>query len=95
MGIALSGVGNGKFCPSAKFLGLRAGDVLHLYHGSRPHRQYLERYKILHENAFDPGRDVEIDAGTGLLQWSETAQRRKPDLVRRVAAYSAGRREDE
>lgn len=71
------------------------GDVLHLYHGSRPNRQYVERYNILHENAFDPGRDVEIDPETGLLRWSDVARTRKPDLVRRVAAYFAGRREDE
>ncbi len=71
------------------------GDVLHLYHGSRPNRKYVQRYKMLHENAFDPGRDVEIDAGTGLLQWSEYARKRKPDLVRRVVEYFVGRREDE
>lgn len=71
------------------------GDVLHLYHGSRPNRQYVERYQILHENAFDPARDVEIDAETNLLKWSESAMERKPDLVRRVAGYFEARREDE
>jgi len=42
---------------------------VHLYHGSRRNRRYVERYQIFHENAYDPVRDVEIDAETGLLQW--------------------------
>ena len=71
------------------------GNALYLYHRTRPNRQYVERYKILHENAFDPARDVEVDAKTGLLRWSDLAWERKPDLVQRVAAYFVGRREDE
>ena len=71
------------------------GDVVHLYHGSRQNRQYAERYKILHENAYDPIGDVEIDPETGLLRWSGAARERKPDLVRRVAEYFEQRREDE
>jgi hypothetical protein len=42
------------------------GDVVHLYHGSREDRQYVERYQIFHDNAYDPVRDVEIDPETGL-----------------------------
>jgi hypothetical protein len=72
-----------------------SGDVVHLYHESRPNRQYVERYKILHENAFDPARDVEIDPETGLLQWSVAARKRKPGLVGRVAEYFEGRQDDE
>ncbi len=71
------------------------GDVVHLYHGSRPNRQYVERYNILHDNGYDPVRDVEIDSKTGLLQWSEVARESKPDLVQRVAKYFVERREDE
>ena len=71
------------------------GDVVHLCHGSRQNRQYVERYKILHENAYDPVHDVEIDAETGLLQWTVSARERKPDLVRRLAEYFERRREDE
>ncbi len=71
------------------------GDVVHLYHGSRPNRQYVERYKIFHENAYDPEGDLEIDSETGLLQWSAAARERKPDLIRRVAEYFEQRREDE
>src|SRR5690606_7522211 len=71
------------------------GDVLHLYHGTRQNRQYVERYKILHENAYNPFRDVDIDPKTGLLQWTVAARERKPDLVSRVAEYFEQRREDE
>jgi hypothetical protein len=71
------------------------GDVVHLYHGTRQNRQYVERYQILHENAYDPVRDVEIDQKTGLLQWTAATRERKPDLVRRVAEYFERWREDE
>jgi hypothetical protein len=71
------------------------GDVVHLFHGSRQNRQYVERYRIFHENAYDPVGDVEIDPETGLLRWSATARKRKPDLVWRVAEYFKRRREDE
>jgi hypothetical protein len=71
------------------------GDVVHLYHGTRENRQYVERYQIFHDHAYDPVRDVAIDPDTGLLQWSRVAQERKPDLVRRVAEYFEERREDE
>ncbi len=67
-----------------------SGDVVHLYHGSRQNRQYVERYQIL----YDPVRDVEIDPETGLLQWSGAARERKGELVRRVAQYFERRRED-
>lgn len=78
-----------------KSLACLPSDVVHLYHGSRPNRQYVERYRILHENAYDPVRDVEIDPEAGLLQWSDDARERKPDLVCRVAEYFERRREDE
>ena len=72
------------------------GDVVHLYHGSRQNRQYVERYKILHENAFDPVCDVEIDPETGLLQWSEIAWEQKPELVRRgLSIFCGGERMSE
>jgi hypothetical protein len=72
-----------------------SGDVVHLYHGSRQNRQYVDRYKMFYDHAYDPVRDVEIDLETGLLQWSAAARERKPDLVRRVAEYFERRREDE
>jgi hypothetical protein len=54
----------------------------------------VERYKILHENAYDPVRDVEIDPESGLLQWSEahSEQRNIPGLrlPRAVASQSGG-----
>jgi hypothetical protein len=37
------------------------GNVVHLYHGTRERRQYVERYQILHDYDYDPATDVEID----------------------------------
>ena len=50
---------------------------------------------MLHENAYDPVRDAEIDPEAGLLQWSAAARDPEPDLVRRVAESFERRREDE
>lgn len=71
------------------------GDAVHLYHGTRANRPYVERYRIFHDHAYDPARDMEIDLESGLLQWSEIAIQRKPELLRRVAEYFELRREDE
>jgi hypothetical protein len=71
------------------------GDAVHLYHGTRQRRQYVERYQILHDHDYDPATDVEIDPETGLLQWSTAGHERKPEMIRRVAEYFQQRREDE
>ncbi len=72
-----------------------SGEVVHLYYGSRQNRQYVERYQIFHDHAYDPVRNVEIDSATALLQWSAAVKERKPDLVRRVAKDFKWRKEDE
>jgi hypothetical protein len=69
--------------------------MVHLYLGSRENRQYVERYRIFHDHAYDPIHDVGIDPETGLLQWSLVARERKPEMVRRVAEYFEQRCEDE
>ena len=71
-----------------------SGDVVHFYHGTRQNWQYVERYQIFHDHAYDPVWDVEVAPETGLLQWSAAARDRKPDLVRRVAEYFMVRQED-
>jgi hypothetical protein len=71
------------------------GEAVHLYHGSRENRRYNERYSILADDHFDPGRDVEVDPQTGLLQWSAQAMEQKPNMVARVRDYFADRKEDE
>ena len=71
------------------------GDVVHLYHGQHARRNYVARYEILHDNEYDPATDVEVDPGTGLLQWSDSTLRSKQDMVRRVAEYFYSRREDD
>lgn len=39
------------------------GDVVRLYHGIRQNRQYVERYNMLHENAYDPVRELRSTPG--------------------------------
>lgn len=65
------------------------GQVRHLWHGQLATRGYQERYRILHDNQFDPVTDVTLDA-QGCLTWNS----QKPDLHRRVAAYLTGRGQD-
>jgi hypothetical protein len=72
-----------------------SGDVVHLYHGTRKNRRYVERYRIFHDHAYDPVGDVEIDWETGLLQWSNAAPVQKAGLVRRLADNFERRRKDE
>lgn len=71
------------------------GTVLHLYHGTRENRRYVDRYRCLQDHAYDPAGDVEIDPQTGLLQWTDRALSEKPEMVRQVAEYFALRREDD
>ena len=44
---------NGSFGLVRGSLACVPGDVVHLYHGTRQNRQYVERYKILHENTYE------------------------------------------
>jgi len=71
-------------------VGCTPGDVVHLYHGTRENRRYVERSAILRETKFDPQRDIRIGSN-GLLEWASN----KPDLHRRVRDYFLARREDE
>jgi hypothetical protein len=71
------------------------GSILHLFHGTRANRKYRERWHYLTAHAFDPAQDVVMDADTGLLAWSASARRTKPDMVRLVQGYFAERKEDE
>jgi hypothetical protein len=70
-------------------VGCTPGDVVHLYHGTRENRRYVERAAILRENSFNPTRDIRT-ADNGLLEWATD----KPDLHRRVRDYFLSRRED-
>jgi len=71
-------------------VGCTPGDVVHLYHGTRQNRQYIERTAILREESFDPRQDLRLN-GDGLLEWCSN----KPQLHQRIRDYFSSRREDE
>lgn len=70
------------------------GAILHLYHGSRENRRYVERWTYQTDFAFDPQTDIDTDAN-GLLRWTEQALAEKPEMVWRVREYFALRRGDD
>ena len=76
-------------------LGFVPGDVIHLYHGQRSNRRYLQRLYYLKDHAYNPSQDVEIDPENGLLRWSHSALAHKRQMVWRVANYFSERREDD
>lgn len=65
------------------------GDVTHLWHGTKPSRQYSSRYLILTEHGYDPARDLRL-ADNGTWAWTD------PDgpLARDVRRFFEGRQED-
>jgi hypothetical protein len=71
-------------------VGCTPGDVVHLFHGTRRNRRYVERNQLLRGAGFDPTADVRVSAG-GLLEWASD----KPALHRGVKQYFLARREDE
>ena len=72
-------------------IGVMPGDAMHLYHGSRKNRQYVDRWTPVIEAGYDPQRHVTVDE-SGLLAWTDEAP---AELVEWVAGYFASRREDE
>lgn len=75
-------------------LGVVNGTILHMYHGAAKNRKYKARYDLIKHHRFDPHTDLEIDQN-GLWQWSDRAVIAKPGMVRDVAEYFNGRKEDE
>lgn len=71
-------------------MGVIAGDVAHMFHGSLENRQYGRRTAYLIEHDFDPATDIAIDQN-GLWRWDSD----KPEMHRKVANYFAQRREDD
>lgn len=72
-------------------IGCLPGDAMHLFHGTRQDRKYVERWDPVIASEFDPVKHVRVGSN-GLLEWTPTAP---PDLVRFVAQYFLQRREDE
>ena len=71
------------------------GSILHLYHGSRKNRLYMQRWQWLMDANFDPYVDTEIDQSNGLLKWSDHARKTKPELISNMTKYFHNRKEDE
>lgn len=67
------------------------GDLVHLYHGSRQQRRYVDRWKPVLAAGYDPQQHVAVDA-QGLLAWTDSAP---PQLVKFVREYFSSRQEDE
>ena len=63
--------------------------IVHLYHGDRADRRYLERLEILRRHRFDPDRDIATD-DHGVWRWTSS----KHAMHREIASYFVGRRED-
>lgn len=74
-------------------IGYVPGDAVHLYHGTRQRRRYVDRYQILHRGKYNPATDISTEEGP--LTWSESARREKPEMIAEVANYFASRQEDE
>ena len=71
-------------------VGTVPGQIEHLYHGTRANRQYVERWRRLAAENFNPRMDVR-EPDDGPLKWSSD----KPELHRLVRKYFHERREDE
>lgn len=74
-------------------IGYVPGDVIHLYHGTRANRRYVDRYQILRDGGFDPVADLRDDPAAP-LQWSDEAIRNKSEMVEAVRRYFVDRQED-
>ncbi len=74
-------------------LGCIRKDIQALTHGSRQNRRYFERLALLAD--FEPQEDLLARDTPGPLEWSPAARRGKEDMVREIAIYFDGRKEDE
>jgi len=64
------------------------GNIKHIWHGDREHRQYRERRYYLHD--MNPAEDLHHNEETDLIEWATN----KPELHRRHVEYFQNRRED-
>jgi hypothetical protein len=70
-------------------VGYVPGEVHHLWHGETLKRRYLNRYRILSKNHFDPRYDLELNH-YGCWEWASD----KPALHNALASYFMSRQED-
>jgi hypothetical protein len=70
-------------------IGYMNGTILHYWHGQKADRRYVDRWKILVDNNYDPVEDIYRDA-QGLLQLNKN----KPALRDQIKDYFSHRNED-
>lgn len=70
-------------------VGAVQGTLLHFWHGSKVNRRYVDRWKILTENKYNPDEDIYKDS-RGLIRLAGN----KPRLRDQVRAYFRQRNED-
>lgn len=70
-------------------VGVVAGTVNHYWHGSKQHRRYQDRWKILVEDGFNPLEDIKYDF-QGVLELDERNIKLRDDVI----AYFGVRNED-
>jgi hypothetical protein len=73
-------------------LGYVPGVIRHYFHGSKKHRQYGERWKILVNYDYDPYKDVKYEPTSGILVPTSTCPR---ELLDEIMIYFSNRNEDE
>jgi hypothetical protein len=72
-------------------LGYTPGVIRHHYHGSKQNRQYTERWKILMEHSFSPGKHLTYDDKGILIPSKEFPEEFKKDIMN----YFRERKEDD
>ena len=70
-------------------IGYVPGLIMHMWHGAKANRGYLNRWAILNDNHFDPALDLKRDA-QGLYQLTG----RNKKLIEDLMGYFRSRRED-
>jgi hypothetical protein len=70
-------------------VGYVSGSILHLWHGDRVNRKYLERSIILNNFGFDPVNDISIDEN-GCWKWNSN----KSNIHQWAINYFSERKED-
>lgn len=69
-------------------LGFINGTIIHHWHGSLKNRKYVERWKILTSNQFDP--DTDIRYTNNIIEFTEYGKR----FIEPIIEYFNGRQED-
>jgi len=70
-------------------VGVVSGTLMHYWHGSKQHRRYQDRWKVLVDDKFDPSKDLKYDF-QGVLDLNEKNIKLRDDVIQ----YFAVRNED-